>query len=57
MLYKGFEPRTPPSQFLRSNGTAIATEIYCGLSISYALVTISLKLSDLPDSVRFAGDC
>ena len=38
MLYAGFEPRTPPSQFLRSNGTAIATEIHCGLSISYILL-------------------
>ena len=38
MVYMGFEPRTPPSQSLRSNGTAIATEIHCGLSISYILL-------------------
>ena len=35
---KLFEPRTPPSRFLRSNGTAIATEVHCGLSISYILL-------------------
>ena len=35
LLYMGFEPRTPLSQFLRYTGTAIETRIHCGLSISY----------------------
>ena len=30
MLCIGFEPMTPPSQFLRSNGTAIATGYIVG---------------------------